>query len=73
MLEYFQSLVEEENGTLTSLDEKVVEVELDSFGVTMVLLEIDAKHPWLPNGSLSEADIENLTWLKIEELINANK
>ena len=73
MLEYFQSLVEEENGTLNSLDEKVVEVELDSFGVTMVLLEIDSEHPWLPNGSLQGADIENLTWDDIVRMIDENK
>jgi len=73
MLKYFQSLVEEENGTLISLDEKVIEVELDSFGVTMVLLEIDSEHPFLPNGSLADADIENLTWAMVEGMINENK
>ena len=73
MLEYFQSLVEEENGELESMDQKVTEVELDSFGITMVLLEIDAAHSWLPNGSLADADIENLTWSDIERLINENK
>jgi len=73
MLEYFQSLVEEENGELISLNEKVTEVGLDSFGITMVLLNIDAEHPFLPNGSLGEANIENMTWQNIEDAINENK
>ena len=73
MLEYFRSLVEEENGELDTLDQKVVESELDSFGVTMVLMEIESEYPWMPDGSMSTIDIENITWAEIEEKINGNK
>lgn len=73
MLKYFQSLVEEENGELASLDQKVVESELDSFGITMVLLNIDADHPFLPDGGLDTSNIEDMTWQDIVKAIDENK
>jgi len=71
MQEYIQEQIENEGG-IYGLNIPLVESGIDSFGVVMVLNEVQAEYPFMKEGYLKEFPIETITPAKLEELYNEN-
>ena len=72
--ECYITLVEEEGGNVVSLDQKLVETGVDSFGVMMILTNLDDQFQFLLEEEKVEMlDIPNLTFNDIKDRHNVCK
>ena len=68
------NMIEEENGVYKGYDVPLSSCELDSFGYTMVLIELTSKFNVLKENEKLEVklDLQTVTLADIERLINEN-
>jgi|GEM_PF-6063692 hypothetical protein len=70
MFEYYKEIVKDENGEVTSKDQKLICTGIDSFGVIMVLNELDSKYPYLGDSKLESLDFDTLTFNDLSKMYN---
>jgi len=63
--------IEDEGGVYIDENQKIVDTELDSFGVTMLLVTINEEFKFFEE--FKELDFESLTFSDIERLTNVYK
>lgn len=61
LLEEINELLEEEHGNAISEEQALVESEIDSFGLTMVLVAIDQKYKVYPKEVFKDLPFDTIT------------
>ena len=73
IVDRINELIEEENGTAVDATQAIVESEIDSFGLIMVLNSIDEEYKVWTKEEFKELPFEKLTIQDIVDKINDNK
>lgn len=65
ILDFINSKIREEHGRPVTIDDKLVDSEVDSFGITMVLLALDEEYhrfdpEWLKDTNIAELTVNEI-------------
>ena len=75
ILETFNKAIRNEHGNRVTLDSLLIDADLDSFGITMVLLEMDDNYKYFHKGSFGEDPFAEIPYytISIKEIIDICK
>ena len=73
IVDRLNELIEEENGTVIGATQAIVESEIDSFGLIMVLNSIDEEYKVWTKEEFKELSFEKVTIQDIVDKINDSK
>lgn len=72
ILDYINSVIEDEEGNSSTVDTLLVNTGLDSFGITMVLVTLDDKYNLWTTYELENMEFEDLTLGVLVDLIRGS-
>lgn len=73
ILEFINSKIREEKGNRVTLDSLLIDAELDSFGVTVVLLDIDEEYDYFTKAGYGEDPWKEIQFatISIKEIVDS--
>ena len=72
VLYFINKVIREERGNRVTIDSKLQDANLDSFGVTMLFMNLDNKYSYFTKGKYGDNPFEEIDYknITIKEIIN---
>ena len=72
VLDFINKIIREERGNRVTIDSKLQDANLDSFGVTMLFMNLDNKYNYFIKGKYGDNPFEEIDYknITIKEIIN---